>query len=227
MTTPPDAARLRAALDDHLESVMTVTDTDRELARFRDTVSRADRRRRVLAAAASLTLLTAGAAGYLALRDTGSSSTVPAAAGGTGTGLTGSAVLTFRGPDGQASEVTRQDEMRNGTLTGPVTLSTDDGEVTGELVLAQNAGLVPTSGGPVVLHGWGEATMSLDGSTCGGSWAMSYYRGSEDGGGSINLACDDGTVVGARLAAQDISQHRLTWLWELDLRLEDGFLVAG
>ncbi len=206
---------------------MTVTDTERELARFRNTVSHTNRRPRVLAVAASVAVLAAGAGGYLALRDAGSSSTVPAAAGGAGTGLTGSAVLTFRGPDAQASEVTRQDEARGGTLTGPVTLSTAEGERTGELVLTQNAGLVPTSGGPVVLHGWGDATMSFDATTCRGNWAVSYYRGSDDGGGSLNLACDNGTVVGARLAAEQISQHRLTRLWEFDLRLEDGFLVEG
>ncbi|MCY7366417.1 MAG: hypothetical protein LH469_14070 [Frankiaceae bacterium] len=53
---------LRAALAHHLEQTMALTDTERELARFHDTVRRRRPVARLVAAAAAVTLVAAGAA---------------------------------------------------------------------------------------------------------------------------------------------------------------------
>lgn len=225
MTTPSDAARVRAALSHHLESVMSVTDTERELARFRRSVSHTRSRRRVLALAVGVAVLAAAGGTYLSVRDAGG--TLPAVAGGSGAGLSGSGVLVIRDSEADASEVSRQDEYRDAEVAGPVTLSTDDGDRTVQLELTSNAGVVESAGSAAVFHGWGQASTTLDGASCVGGWASSYYRGSPDGGGSLHLACDDGTVLGATLAVERLAPHRFTGLWELHVRLADGFLREG
>lgn len=231
MTLPPDltpdAALLRAALLDHLEHTMTITDTESALGRFRAGVARRQTRRRVLAvAAACAALLGAGAGTLLLLRDD-RVPTLPAFAGGSASGLTGSMLLEVRNVYGTDSPVTRQEEFREVSLKGPLTLRTASGSRTGTVDFTNNGGGVTSAVGSTVLHSWGAGTVTLEDTTCHGSWGFSFYRDPSEGGGSIHLACDDGSVLGATLIADDIAPQDLTGIYQMDLRLEDGFFIEG
>jgi hypothetical protein len=56
--------------------------------------------------------------------------------------------------------------------------------------------------GPVVAHWWGSAEATLDGHSCSGTFGLSSYRASGEGGGSLHLRCDDGSVLGGAITAR-------------------------
>ena len=85
---PPAEAQLRSALHEHWGVVMSMTDTERELARFQGNVQRDSRRRVLLAAAASVVLLAGAVGAYLFLGEDRLTAT-PAS----GSPMTGSADL--------------------------------------------------------------------------------------------------------------------------------------
>ena len=216
----PADALLRAALLDHLETVMTVTDTERELERFHATVRRSDGRRRLLAAAASVAVLAAAGGTYLAVRDGTSTPTLA--------GTSGSMVLDLKRSSLTASpsEATNQDEIRDHVLEGPLTFVADGTEHTTTLTLEGAAGLVPTSTGPRVYHSWGTARATVDGTACEGTYALSFYHQPREAGGALQLSCADGSALGGTLVTERIAEAPRTRVWQLEATLEDGFLVA-
>jgi len=223
VTGPPDlslsATRLRAALTDHLEDVMTVTDTERALDRFREGVKHDRKRRGLLVAAASVAVVAAAGAVYLSARD-GGSATV-AAGGGAGSMVLDLSTYSDMG----VWDATNQSEARDSTWTGTLSVTTADGELTGAASLIGAAGLVETSTGPNVYHSWGSVEATLKQSECLGSYGVSFYREPRETGGAIQLSCSDGSVLAAKMVVEDISP--LGGSWRQTLRLEDVAYSKG
>ena len=57
---------------------------------------------------------------------------------------------------------------------------------------------VRTGTGPSAAHAWGTAKAVLDGTTCKGSYGCSHYYDPREVGGSLNLRCADGSVLGGK-----------------------------
>ena len=224
--TPPDssaATQLRAALLDHSETVMSLTDTERELTRFQDVVRRHDSRRRVLAAAASVAVLAAAGGGYLALRDAGGPTPLAASGGD----VSGSLVVDLQTySDTGESPDTHQSEARDALWTGTLSITTPDGTRSGDVEVRGSAGLVETSDGPKVFHGWGTVTATLDDAECVGSYGTSFYRSPALSGGALQLSCDDGTVLGATVLSDDLAVDVDDDVFRHTMRLVDASYVA-
>jgi hypothetical protein len=73
------------------------------------------------------------------------------------------------------------------------------GDRTGAARLTSSASCGFTDVGPVVAHWWGTAELTLDGQWCTGTYGLSSYAHSGEGGGSMHLRCDDGSVLGAAI----------------------------
>jgi hypothetical protein len=230
VTTPrddsPTDALLRAALLENLETVMTMTDTERELERFRGSLRRRGDRARLLTAAAAVLLVLAAVAGFVAVRGSGGGGLF---AGGGSQAMTGelSTVLSRDVPaTEQAQPRSDQVEARDGQLDGELVVRAGDEQRTGPVRMTFDWSFVPTGGGPVIMHGWGSVEATLDGQACSGSYAFSHYADPVENGGSLNLSCADGSALGARLVVTEVGQDA-TESWFLRLRLTDGHHFAG
>lgn len=218
------AALLQRALSDHLEAVMTVTDTERELRRFRQGARRRSRRGQALTAAAAVVLAAAAAGGALALRDDGARGLL---AGSSPSSLSGRLLLEAQ--SSRPVELGRSDqrEYRDVVLSGTANLVVADDRREGTARLVGGGSTVQTGGGAVIVHAWGTADVTLDGQRCTGRFGYSYYYDPQEGGGSLNLSCEDGTVLGAGLVAEYGLSATNPDTWTVELTLEDGFSVEG
>lgn len=219
------AALLRAALSEHEEIVMTSVDTERELARFQGGTRRRDRRHRVLAAAASVALLAVAGGAFLLMRDDGG--TPSGFAGPDGEAMTGTMVLdgqSFREVDARISDLS---EIRDYVQAGPITLSTADVERAGTARLEGAASYISDQDVVAVSHAWGTAQAELDGTTCQGSFSWSWFAEPREAGGALQLACEDGTVLGAVMVVESFESSVQNERGTFTVRLEDGFYVEG
>ena len=117
--------------------------------------------------------------------------------------LTGSMVLELQdGAYVEAQGLTDQIQYRGEDWKGTITVGTT-ADRTGAARLQGSASYVPTDSGPVVAHSWGTAAVTLDGQACAGTYGYSSYRDSGEGGGSMHLRCEDGSVLGATMTAGD------------------------
>lgn len=141
--------------------------------------------------------------------------------------LTGRMVLELQdGSYVQEQSVTDQLQLRAEDWQG--TISVESGGIrTGAARLRGSASYVVTDLGPTVAHMWGSADVTLDGQSCTGTYAHSAYRSSDDGGGSMQLRCDGGSVVGATITAQGTEPPTDdgTRNWRITVALTDGYLV--
>lgn len=120
-----------------------------------------------------------------------------------------------------------QDEARAGVLSGPLTLRTPDEVFTTSVVLEFWGSLAPTMWGPTVMHVWGQARVALHGSPCDGPIAWSYYYGPREGSGALNLHCQDGSALGARVVLTDYQDPRPEHeLWRISLQLDQASYTA-
>ena len=223
--TDPTGLLLRRALDRHLETVMSTTDTDRELARFQDGLrrKRSSRRWPAVAAAALVALGLAGAGAYALSADDPAPGDV--AAGGRAS-LTGDLELveTERGqvPPGRSDQM----ELRGGVWSGPVDLVTAGRVRSGTAALTVSGSSVNTATGPSVLHVWGTARLDLGDTTCAGPLGLSYYYDPAESGGSMHLLCEDGSALLATPVVTRLEPDSKDE-WFMDLRLDGGTFLAG
>ena len=150
-------------------------------------------------------------------------------ADGTAGELTGSMVLELQ--DGSYvldQAVTDQMEYRDEDWQGTITLEAS-GNLTGAARLRGSASYVGSDFGPVVAHKWGTATVTLDGQSCTGTYAYSAYRSSDEGGGSMHLRCDGGSVLGATITADGTEPPSAdgTRSWRITIAIAEGFLHDG
>ena len=216
------AALLRSALDEHLEAVMSITDTERELSRFRTGVRRRSARGRWTAAAAAAVVLAAAAAGALALRDDGTGASLA----GSSDELSGRLVLevdAFRNV-----ELGRSDQTENRDVVLVGTAEVDAGGLrTGTARLVGGASTVSVASYPAVVHAWGQAEVVLDGTRCTGAFAYAYYHDPRESGGSLNLTCEDGAVLGTGLVVEQTIGSDQELRWRATLSFVDGSYVGG
>lgn len=120
-----------------------------------------------------------------------------------------------------------QDEGRGGVLSGPLTLKLPGDVRTTAVALDFGGSLVPAFGGPTVMHTWGTARLTLQGSRCEGPAAWSYYYDPPEGFGAINLDCRDGSVLAGRLRLTDYQDPRPEHkLWRIRLELDQAYYVT-
>ncbi len=229
MSTPPDttatAALLRAALSEHEETVMTSVDTERELARFRAGVHQREGRRRLVSAAAAVAVLAVAGGAFVLTRDDGGTTTGPAGAGGQE--MNGSMVLdgqTYREIESQVSDV---GEIRDYVQSGPIVINTGDVERGGTARLAGSASYIARGGTVAVSHTWGTVQAELDGTTCRGSFAWNWFADPSEAGGALQLACEDGAVLGATIVVESYERSVQNERGTFTVRLEDGFYVGS
>ena len=113
--------------------------------------------------------------------------------------LTGSMVLELGANDCEPERpgLTRQVRCVEESL-GTIAVEAR-GRRTGTARLKTSASYVFTDRGAAVAHQWGTAAVTLDGRSCTGAFGLSSYADSGEGGGSLHLRCDDGSVVGAAI----------------------------
>lgn len=139
--------------------------------------------------------------------------------------LSGSMVLELQdGSYVQNQAWTEQLEFRGEDWKGTITFKSD-GDHTGAARLKGSASYVGTDFGPVVAHKWGTAEVTLDEQSCIGTYGYSFYRGSDEGGGSMHLRCDGGSVLGATITANgtDPPSNDGTRNWRITIALADGY----
>lgn len=223
--TDPTGLLLRRALDRHLETVMSTTDTERELARFQDGLRhrRSSRRWPAVAAAALVVMGLAGAGAYALSADDSPTGGVAAAGRAS---LTGDLELVQVERGQQPPARSDQMELRGGVWTGSVDLVAAGTARSGTAALSMSGSSVNTATGPTVVHLWGTARLELGDTTCAGSFGLSWYYEPAESGGSMHLLCDDGSTVLATPVVTRLEPDGKDE-WFMDLRLDGGTFLAG
>ena len=114
-------------------------------------------------------------------------------------------------------------ELRDSGLEGPVTAELPGRRLAGVLTVSLNSAFLRTGTGPSIAHSWGAASAVLDGASCKGSYAFSHYHDPREVGGSLNLRCSDGSVLGAAFYL-DRSEY-VQEVWRAHMHLRDGFYL--
>lgn len=147
-----------------------------------------------------LAALTVGAAaGVLATRDApGPGPAAPAAADPVTLPMTGTVVLeTFDVRQTVPAFGLSQD--RDVIARGRMVLRLPAEELRGIVRLDYDASFRDGPNAPDVLHGWGTLTVSLEKTSCTGTFGWSFLRAPAASGGALQLRCDDGAVLGAQM----------------------------
>ena len=92
-------------------------------------------------------------------------------------------------------------EERDGLAVGTVRLELPDRELQGSARFAYDASLSGVGGKGYALHAWGDAVLDLGATSCQGTFGWSNLEAPLEGGGALQLRCDDGATIGGRLAA--------------------------
>jgi hypothetical protein len=216
------AALLRAALLDDLEAVMSATDTERELHRFRSGVTRRHRRSRLVGAAAAGLVAVAAVGALVAVR---AADDDPSRLAGSSDEVTGEMALILRGGGTILDGLTDQQEYRDFVWSGEVSL--DVGRpLRGTVRLVLDGSGVYGPNGMTVWHGVGAAEAELDGQRCAGTYGLNYYAEPHESGGAMQLRCEDGSVLGLSLA---VTEHKRigTARWGADIEVDGGYYRAG
>lgn len=116
-------------------------------------------------------------------------------------------------------------QFRDLTLTGTITVTTEDGERSGEISFAEEEDITFGEAGPEIAHIWGTATAMLDGASCEGPFALSAFPAAGEDGGALVLACDDGSLFGGDLQDTEVKVGEDGFLEELT-RESSGWLAA-
>ncbi len=120
-----------------------------------------------------------------------------------------------------------QDEQRGAVLSGPLTLTTPHAVLTTSVSLDNSHSIVPAFGGPTVMHVWGTAHLTLQGSPCEGPAAWSYYYDPPEGFGALDVRCRDGSGLAGRLRLTDYQAPRLGHaLWRITLQLDQASYIS-
>lgn len=115
-------------------------------------------------------------------------------------------------------------ELRDATAKGPMTVSLPDRRLTGMLTISLSSAFLRTGTGPSIAHSWGPAKAVLEGVKCTGAYGFSHYHDPREVGGSLNLRCADGSVLGGKFFL-DRSEYVNVIVWRAYMRLVDGFYL--
>ena len=142
---------------------------------------------------------------------------------GSGTGdLTGSLVLELRSDREVGSLLSDQVEYRDLEWKGTIALQSH-GDHAGTARLSASASYVPSDSGPLIVHTWGTAEVTLDAQSCTGTFGDGDYRDTGEGGGSLHLRCDGGSLLGATVRADGVEPPAGSRDWRITLALTDGY----
>ena len=137
--------------------------------------------------------------------------------------LTGSMVLELQDTQRQGRVLSDQAEYRGEDWKGTITVEAS-GEHTGPARLNGSGSYVTDDdSGPLVAHMWGTAQVTLNGQSCTGTYGYSAYRDSNEGGGSMHLHCDGGSVLGATVTAAGADPPSGNRDWVITIALTDGY----
>ena len=112
-------------------------------------------------------------------------------------------------------------EERDETARGIVRLALPDRELRGGARLEYDASLTLADQSNYALHSWGDVTLQFGAIFCEGTFAWSNAERPLEGGGALQVRCDDGAMIAGRLAATPQPDRDMA----IDLR--DGWYVAG
>lgn len=171
------------------------------------------------ALAAALLLLVVGACAPLEGDGTASTET---------SAPTEASAVIVASPSGEPADMEEDGpriQFRDLTLAGTITVSTEDGERSGEISLAEAEDITFGEAGPEIAHIWGTATATLDGASCEGPFALSAFPAANERGGALVLACDDGSLFAGDLRDTEVKVGQDGFLEELT-RESSGWLVA-
>ena len=198
---------------------MDVIDTERELPLLRTGVRRRSARSGWTPVAA---VVLAAAAGAVALRD----DTAVTALAGSAHAVTGRVVVQVDAFHDVELGRRDQTEHRDLVLAGPAEVHAG-GRRTGTARLVGGASTASAAFPGAVVHAWGQAEVVLDGTRCTGAFAYAYYHDPRETGGSLDLTCEDGAVLGTGLVVEYAVDPAQELRWRATLSFVDGSYVAG
>ena len=140
--------------------------------------------------------------------------------------MRGTAVLETMGVGGGTLTQLEGDRMgiRSAAHKGKISLTLPDRRLTGVLTTTLNAEFVGAATGPSITHAWGTAKAVLEGSLCKGTYGYSHYYDPREVGGSLNLRCGDGSVLGGTYYL-DKSEVVAAATYREYFQLTDGFYL--
>lgn len=112
-------------------------------------------------------------------------------------------------------------EERDGIALGTVRLELPDRELVGRAAFEYDASLSGVEGQDYALHAWGDALLHFDATSCSGTFGWSNLEEPLEGGGALQVRCEDGATIAGRLAATPQTGEDTA----VDLR--DGWYRAG
>ena len=92
-------------------------------------------------------------------------------------------------------------EERDGTARGTVRLELPDRELLGTATFDDDASISGDGDVEYALHSWGDARLQFEDNACRGTFAWSNLEEPLEGGGALQVRCDDGATLAGRLAA--------------------------
>lgn len=170
-------------------------------------------RSRPLALAITLAALLAAAVAGLVLRDSEPEVPVPVEVVGT---------VLFDDIRADRVELPSGDvEERDGVAIGSVQLVLPDRELAGNARFEYDASISTVDGQDYALHSWGDARLRFGANSCTGSFGWSNLDPPLEGGGALQVRCEDGATIVGRLVATPQPLQRTV----VDLR--DGWYLTG
>lgn len=139
-----------------------------------------------------------------------------------------SAIMVVK-PSGEPASVEEDGpriQFRDLTLAGTITVTTEDGERSGEISFAEEEDITFGEAGPEIAHIWGTASATLNGVSCEGPFALSAFGAAGEGEGAFVLACDDGSIFAGDLQDTEVKVGEDGFLEELT-RESSGWLASS
>ena len=112
-------------------------------------------------------------------------------------------------------------EERDGIALGTVRLELPDRELLGSARFEYDASLSGGDDRGYALHAWGNARLQFDATSCQGSFGWSNHEAPLEGGGALQVRCEDGATIAGRLAATPQRGE------DTAVELRDGWYRAG
>jgi hypothetical protein len=173
-------------------------------------------RRPLLLTGAVLVLLLAGTAAVTAAQDDEAPGVVDAS---------GSMVVDYHSNERATRPGSVLEEAQNTRYSGSIEVELPDRKLTGTVRLNFSWAAQFEGDQALIFHNWGQVFATFDEANCEGVFAWSFYREPHVTGGSLNLRCDDGSLLAA---AAGVERDEDTGDgYRMFISLEDGAYVAG
>ena len=116
---------------------------------------------------------------------------------------------------------------RDGTAFGTARFALPDRELLGRATFAYDAHIAGGDDVRSALHSWGDARLDLGDTVCQGTFAWSNVEQPLEGGGALQVRCDDGATLAGRLAATPQPVEDLVIVEDTVIDVRDGWYRAG